>query len=74
MSAPVKPVLVEETTIDWGVLILYIIIVVFLGIALVYSLSLGKDYLNFSTAIITAVTTIAGFAIGTNASPPTTPT
>jgi hypothetical protein len=67
---PVSPVLVEEPAIDWSVLILYIIIVSFLGIALVYSLSLGSDFQNFSASIVTALTTIAGFAIGVNAAPP----
>lgn len=68
---PVSPVLVgAEPAIDWSVLILYIIIVSFLGIALVYSLHLGSDYQNFSASIVTALTTIAGFAIGVNAAPP----
>jgi hypothetical protein len=73
MSAPVKPVLVEEPAIDWSVLILYVIIVLVLGTALVYSLNLGKDYLSFSSAIVTALTTIAGFAVGANAGPAKTP-
>jgi len=73
MSTPVKPVLFEEPAIDWSVLILYVIIVIFLGVALVYSLSLGKDYLSFAAAIVTALTTIAGFAIGANAGPPPSP-
>lgn len=67
---PVSPILVEEPAIDWSVLILYIIIVTFLGIALVYSLSLGTGFQNFSASIVTALTTIAGFAIGVNAAPP----
>jgi hypothetical protein len=68
---PVSPVLVgQEPAIDWSVLILYIIIVAFLGSALVYSLNLGPDYQSFSASIVTALTTIAGFAIGVNAAPP----
>jgi hypothetical protein len=68
---PVSPVLVgEEPAIDWSVLILYVIIVSFLGAALVYSLYLGPDFQNFSASIVTALTTIAGFAIGVNAAPP----
>jgi hypothetical protein len=70
---PVSPVLVgEEPAIDWSVLILYVIIVAFLGSALVYSLNLGPDYLSFSASLVTALTTIAGFAIGVNAAPPKT--
>jgi len=72
-TEPVKPILVEEPAIDWSVLILYAIIVFFLGLALIYSLSLGKDYQSFSSAVVTALTTIAGFAIGVNAGPPPTP-
>ena len=70
MSMSVKPILVEEPAIDWSVLILYIVIVVFLGLALVLSLSLGSEYLSFAASIVTALTTIAGFAIGVNAAPP----
>jgi len=66
----VKPVLVEEPALDWGVLILYILIVVVLGLALGYSLYLGKEYQSFASAIVTALTTIAGFAVGANAGPP----
>lgn len=69
-DVPVSPVLVEEPAIDWSVLILYIIIVSFLGVALVVSLYLGSDYQSFSASIVTALTTIAGFAIGVNATPP----
>ena len=69
-EVPIAPVLVEEPAIDWSVLILYIIIVSFLGIALVYSLHLGTEYQSFSASIVTALTTIAGFAIGVNAAPP----
>ena len=72
-DTPVEPILVEEPAIDWGVLILYAIIITILGIALVVSLTLGSDYLNFASAIVTALTTIAGFAIGVNASPPKKP-
>jgi hypothetical protein len=72
MAEPVKPVLTEEPAIDWSVLILYGIIIIFLGAALVYSLSLGTGYLDFATAIVTALTTIAGFAVGANAGPPKT--
>jgi hypothetical protein len=64
------PVAVEEPAIDWSVLILYIIIVSFLGAALIVSLYLGTDYQSFSASIVTAMTTIAGFAIGVNAAPP----
>lgn len=68
---PVSPVLVgQEPAIDWSVLILYIIIVAFLGSALIYSLSLGSAFQSFSASIVTALTTIAGFAIGVNAAPP----
>jgi hypothetical protein len=67
---PLAPVLVEEPAIDWSVLILYIIIVSFLGAALIVSLYLGSDYQSFSASIVTALTTIAGFAIGVNAAPP----
>jgi len=49
--------------------ILYFIIIVVLGSALIYSLSLGKDYVTFSSSIITAITTIAGFAVGANVAP-----
>lgn len=69
-ATPTQPVLVEEPAIDWGVLMLYVIVISFLGISLIYSLSLGKDYLSFASAIVTALTTIAGFAVGANAGPP----
>jgi len=68
-GSPVSPILVEEAKLDWSVLILYIIIISFLGAALVYSLHLGTDFMSFSASIVTAMTTIAGFAIGVNASP-----
>jgi len=55
--------------IQWPVVILYFIIIVVLGSALIYSLSLGKDYVTFSSSIITAITTIAGFAVGANVAP-----
>lgn len=61
---------VLETKIDYGVFLLYVLIVAILGAALLYSLSLGSTYQTFSSAIITALTTIAGFAVGANASSP----
>ena len=59
-----------ETKIDYGVFLLYVLIVVVLGAALWYSLSLGTGYMSFSSAIVTALTTIAGFAVGVNAGTP----
>jgi len=37
-----------------------------MGAAILYSLYSGKNYQTFSCAIITALTRIAGFAIGVN--------
>ena len=65
---PQTPVESLETKIDYGVFLLYVLIVGFLGCALLYSLYLGSTYQTFSSAIITAMTTIAGFAVGANAS------
>jgi len=72
-AIPVKPIAVDEPVIDKGVLSLYILVVSFLGAALLYSLSLGEKYLTFSGSIVTALTTIAGFAVGVNAVPPEPP-
>jgi len=69
-----KPTTLLETKIDWGVFGLYILIVAVLGTALVYSLSKGSDYASFSSAIVTALTTIAGFAVGVNSGSPSTST
>lgn len=66
MSAPATPIVSTELVLDRNVLYLYILIVSILDLALIYSLYLGKDYQTFSSAIITALTTIAGFAIGVN--------
>lgn len=66
MSEPVTPIVSTEFVLDRNVLYLYILVVSILGAALLYSLYLGKDYQTFSSAIITALTTIAGFAIGVN--------
>jgi hypothetical protein len=52
--------------INWGVVVLYLVIVIMLGVALMYSLSLGAAYATFSSSIVTAITTIAGFAVGVN--------
>ena len=66
-TGAVQPIMVEEPMIDKGVLLLYVIIVGALAAALIFSLSLGKDYQSFSSSIVTALTTIAGFAVGANA-------
>jgi hypothetical protein len=58
--------------IKWPIVVLYVVTVAFLGVALLYSLSLGKDYLTFAGSVITALTTIAGFAVGANATHPST--
>jgi hypothetical protein len=67
---PVSPVLVEEPTLDKSVLILYILILSFLGVGLIISLLLGTEFQSFSASIVTAMTTIAGFAIGVNSEKP----
>jgi len=67
---PVSPVLVEEPTLDKSVLILYVIILSFLGVGLIISLLLGTEFQSFSASIVTAMTTIAGFAIGVNSGKP----
>lgn len=59
----------SEFEIQKGIVILYLVIIGVLGMALGYSLSLGKDYVTFSSSIITAITTIAGFAVGANVTP-----
>lgn len=56
-----------QPRLNWPVLFLYVIIVGFLGSALLYSLMLGKDYVSISNSIITALTSVAGFAVGANA-------
>lgn len=56
----------NETKINYGVLALYIIIVGFLGSALLYSLYRGAASDTFSSSLITALTTIAGFGVGAN--------
>ncbi|MDI9643749.1 MAG: hypothetical protein QFX35_00835 [Candidatus Verstraetearchaeota archaeon] len=65
-SEPVTPIVSTELVLDRNVLYLYVLIVSILGLALMYSLYLGEKYQTFSSAIITALTTIAGFAIGVN--------
>jgi hypothetical protein len=62
----VTPIVSTKFVLDRNVLYLYILVVSILGAALLYSLYLVKDYQTFSSAIITALTTIAGFAIGVN--------
>jgi hypothetical protein len=57
--------------LNTGVLILYLLIIGVLGAALWASLASGKTDTTFSSGIITAITTIAGFAVGINASPST---
>jgi hypothetical protein len=49
-----------------AVLALYVLIVLVLGALGAYSLYLGKDYVTFTSSIVTALTTIAGFAVGAN--------
>jgi hypothetical protein len=61
-EAPVKPDQKTDSKFSGGVLVLYIIIISVLGAALFADLDLGKD----PSAIITAITTIAGFAVGIN--------
>ncbi len=68
-----KPTTFLETKIEWGVFGLYVLIVGVLGIALLYSLSKGTEYTTFASAIVTALTTIAGFAVGVNAGSPGAP-
>src|SRR5208337_1249038 len=72
-TTPKTPTTFLETKIEWGVFGLYILIIAILGVALVYSLSKGTDYTNFSSAIVTALTTIAGFAVGVNSGTPSSP-
>jgi len=72
-AAPLKPEVVYEPAIDKGVLGLYVLIALVLGAALLYSLSLGEKYLALSSSIVTALTTIAGFAVGANVAPPQLP-
>jgi len=72
-GASTKPTTFLETKIEWGVFGLYVIIVGVLGISLLYSLSKGTDYTTFASAIVTALTTIAGFAVGVNAGNSGTP-
>ena len=67
---PTKPLTGIETTIAWGVFYVYCLIVGVLGAALAASLYLGTGYMSFSTGVVTALTTIAGYAVGVNASPP----
>lgn len=55
----------SQPTTKTGVLILYILIIAVLGGALWASLASGKSD-TFSTSIITALTTIAGTAVGAN--------
>jgi hypothetical protein len=55
-----------------GVLVLYITLVIVLGLALWYSLSLGSSYTTFASSLVTALTTIAGFAVGVNSHTATT--
>ncbi len=57
----------RQTTFNREMAALYAIIIIVLGLALIFSLSLGKDYMAFSSSIVTALTTIAGFVVGTNA-------
>ena len=64
VSVPEPPPLV----LNKAVLVLYLTIVIVLGLALGYSLTLGKDYIVFASSIVTALTTIAGFAVGANVS------
>jgi len=66
LSEPVTPIVLTVFVLDRNVLYLYILVVSILGAALLYGLYLGKDYQTFSSAIITALITIAGFAIGVN--------
>ena len=54
------------TQLDYGVLALYVIIVGVLGAMGAYSLMLGQAYMTFTSSIVTALTTIAGFAVGAN--------
>ncbi len=58
-----------EVQIQWPVVLLYFAMLGVLGLGLMYSLSLGKEYQSFASSIITAITTIAGFAVGVNATP-----
>ncbi len=58
-----------EVQIQWPVVLLYLVMLGVLGLGLMYSLSLGKEYQTFASSIITAITTIAGFAVGVNATP-----
>jgi hypothetical protein len=73
-ATPTTPIASRETTLDKGVLSLYLIIVFVLGVAMLYSLYKGTDYNSFSTGIVTALTTIAGYAIGVNSSTPSSGT
>jgi hypothetical protein len=63
---PNTPVKSSEPMTQWGVFALYVLIVLVIGFALAYSLYKGSDYMNFSSALVTALTTIAGFAVGVN--------
>ena len=67
-QSPSTPVEGSEPTTDRGVLLLYGIIVGFLGVALLYNLYLGSSS-TLSTGIIAALTSIAGYAVGANSSP-----
>lgn len=69
-----QPTTFLETKIEWGVFVLYVILAVVLGSALLYALSLGTNYTTFAGTIVTALTTIAGFAVGVNSTTPTPPT
>jgi predicted exporter len=63
-----------ETKIEWGVFFLYLAIVSVLGFALAYALYLGTNYTTFAGTIVTALTTIAGFAVGVNSGTPSSST
>jgi hypothetical protein len=69
-----QPTTFLETKIEWGVFFLYLVIAAVLGGALVFSLSKGTDYTTFASSIVTALTTIAGFAVGVNSGAPSTST
>lgn len=66
-AAPNKPIESSEATLSKPVLYIYLIIVVVLGAALGASLYLGTNYTTFASSIVSALTTIAGFAVGINA-------
>jgi hypothetical protein len=73
-KAATQPTTFLETKIEWGVFFLYLAIVGVLGFALAYALSMGTSYTTFGGTIVTALTTIAGFAIGVNAGTPSSST